>query len=362
MGLAGHAKEAKPAVETSRPAAAGTQPRRAVVTGGAGFLGRYVCSSLLAAGTDVVCVDNFLTSTREGIRGLLTAPGFQLHQADVSAGLDIDGPVDLVIHLASPASPTDYQRHPLETLAAGSEGTRNALDLAARTRARFVLASTSEVYGDPAVSPQPEDYWGNVNPVGPRSMYDEAKRFAEALTTAYRTTSRADTGIVRIFNSYGAGMRPDDGRAVPVFASRALRGMPLPVTGDGSQTRSLCYVSDTVAGILAFAASDLPGPVNIGRPDEATILEIAERIIRLAGSRSTIAYVPRPPDDPMTRCPDISLARSALGWEPHIPWDVGLSETLAWFSARLSDTGTAADAESAGGFAAPGNPRLPRAS
>lgn len=309
--------------------------RRAVVTGGAGFLGRHLCSSLLAAGTDVVCVDSFLTSARAGIGGLLAAPGFEFHEADVSAGLDIDGPVDLVFHLASPASPRDYQRHPLATLDAGSSGTRNALRLAERTGARFVLASTSEVYGDPAVSPQPEDYWGNVNPVGPRSMYDESKRFAEALTTAYRQEGRARTGIVRIFNSYGAGMRPDDGRVVPSFACRALRGEPLKVAGDGSQTRSLCYVTDTVAGILAFGASDLTGPVNIGSPDETTVLEIAERIIALAGSSSTITFVPRPADDPMTRCPDISLARTALGWEPRVPWNVGLPRTLAWFSGRL---------------------------
>jgi dTDP-glucose 4,6-dehydratase len=309
--------------------------RRAVVTGGAGFLGRHLCGSLLAAGTDVVCVDSFLTSAREGIGGLLAAPGFEFHEADVSAGLDIDGPVDLVFHLASPASPRDYQRHPLATLDAGSSGTRNALRLAERTGARFVLASTSEVYGDPAVSPQPEDYWGNVNPVGPRSMYDESKRFAEALTAAYRQEGRVTTGIVRIFNSYGAGMRPDDGRVVPSFACRALRGEPLEVAGNGSQTRSLCYVTDTVTGILAFAASDLAGPVNVGSPDEMTVLEIAERVITLAGSSSTITFVPRPADDPMTRCPDISLARSVLGWEPQVPWNVGMARTLAWFSGRL---------------------------
>ncbi len=311
------------------------QPRRAVITGGAGFLGRYVCGSLLTAGTAVVCVDDFLTSARSGIGCLRAMPGFEFREADVSAGLDIDGPVDLVIHLASPASPCDYQQHPLATLDAGSSGTRNALRLADRSGARFVLASTSEVYGDPAVNPQPENYWGNVNPVGPRSMYDESKRFAEALTTAYRQVGRADTGIVRIFNCYGAGMRPDDGRVVPSFACRALRGEPLEVAGDGSQTRSLCYVTDTVAGILAFAASDLAGPVNIGSPDEMTVLEIAKRIITLAGSRSAITHVPRPGDDPMIRCPDISLARCALGWEPRVPWNVGLAKTLDWFSACL---------------------------
>jgi dTDP-glucose 4,6-dehydratase len=327
---------------TGTTSAGAARAHRAVVTGGAGFLGRYLCRGLLAAGTDVVCVDSFLTSARDGIGGLLAAPGFEFHEADVSAGLDIDGPVDLVFHLASPASPRDYQRHPLATLDAGSSGTRNALRLAEHTGARFVLASTSEVYGDPAVSPQPEDYWGNVNPVGPRSMYDESKRFAEALTTAYRQQGRARTGIVRIFNSYGAGMRTGDGRVVPSFACRALRGEPLEVAGDGSQTRSLCYVTDTVAGILAFAASDLAGPVNIGSPDERTVLEIAEQVIDLAGSSSTITFVPRPADDPMTRCPDISLARRVLGWEPQVPWTVGLARTLAWFSGRLGTVPEAA--------------------
>jgi dTDP-glucose 4,6-dehydratase len=241
----------------------------------------------------------------------------------------------LIVHLASAASPVDYQRHPLATLDAGSRGTRNALELAARAGARFVLASTSEVYGDPAVSPQAEGYWGNVNPVGPRSAYDEAKRFAEALTAAYRRAGQVDTGIVRIFNTYGPGMRPDDGRIVPTFACQALRGLPLTVTGDGSQTRSLCHVDDTVRGILAVAGSDLAGPVNIGNPDEATVLQIAERIIRLSGSRSGIEHIPLPEGDPMIRCPDITLAKKALGWQPQISWSEGLTETLAWFSAQL---------------------------
>jgi dTDP-glucose 4,6-dehydratase len=284
-------------------------------------------------------VDNFLTSGRGGIATLLADPAFQLYEADVSTWLDVPGAADLVVHLASPASPPDYLRHPLATLAAGSSGTRNALELARRSGARFVLASTSEVYGDPQVSPQPESYWGNVNPVGPRSVYDEAKRFAEALTAAYRRAGHADTAIVRIFNSYGPGMRPGDGRMVPTFACQALRGLPLPVTGDGSQTRSLCYVSDTVAGILAVAASGLAGPVNIGSPDEATVLEIAERMIRLTGSASTITFVPLPQDDPASRCPDISLARSALRWEPRIPWDVGLTNTIHWFAAQLQSNG-----------------------
>jgi dTDP-glucose 4,6-dehydratase len=306
-----------------------------VITGGAGFLGTHLCRRLLAAGTHVVCVDNFLTSSPANLGTLRAEPGFVLHEADVAEGLDIDGDVDLIVHLASPASPVDYQRYPLATLDAGSRGTRNALQLAARTRARFVLASTSEVYGDPAVSPQAEGYWGNVNPVGPRSVYDESKRFAEAFTAAYRRAGRADTGIARIFNTYGPGMRPGDGRVVPTFTCQALLGLPLTVAGDGSQTRSLCHVNDTVRGILAVAASGLGGPVNIGNPEEATVLRIAERIIGLSGSPSRIEHIPLPEDDPLVRCPDITLAANALGWQPEISWREGLSETLDWFSAQL---------------------------
>ena len=308
---------------------------RAVITGGAGFIGTHLCRSLLAAGTQVLCVDNFLTSSPANVDALRAEPGCRLLEADVAEGLQADGDVDLVVHLASPASPADYQRYPLATLDAGSRGTRNALELAARTGARFVLASTSEVYGDPAVSPQAEGYWGNVNPVGPRSVYDESKRFAEAMTAAYRRVGRADTGIARIFNTYGPGMRPGDGRVVPTFACQALRGLPLTVAGDGSQTRSLCHVDDTVRGILAVADSDLAGPVNIGNPDEATVAQIAERVIALSGSLSGIEYIPLPEDDPLVRCPDITLAGEALGWQPEIGWREGLSATLAWFSARL---------------------------
>jgi dTDP-glucose 4,6-dehydratase len=308
---------------------------RAVITGGAGFLGTHLCRSLLAAGTEVLCVDNFLTSSPLSLGALRAEPGFRLREADIAEGLDIDGDVDLIVHLASPASPLDYQRYPLATLDAGSRGTRNALQLAARTGARFVLASTSEVYGDPAVNPQAEGYWGNVNPVGPRSVYDESKRFAEAMTAAYRRVGRANSGIARIFNTYGPGMRPGDGRVVPTFACQALLGLPLTVAGDGSQTRSLCHVYDTVRGILAVAASDIGGPVNIGNPDEATVMQIAERIIRLSGSSSGIEQITLPEDDPLVRCPNITLARDALGWQPGISWREGLAETLAWFSARL---------------------------
>ena len=308
---------------------------RAVITGGAGFLGTHLCRRLLASGTDVVCVDNFLTSSPANLAALRAEPGFSFREGDVSEALEVSGDVDLVVHLASPASPVDYQRHPLATLAAGSSGTQNALELAARTGARFVLASTSEVYGDPAVSPQGEGYWGNVNPVGPRSVYDEAKRFAEALTAAYRRSGTVDTGIVRIFNTYGPGMRLDDGRIVPTFACQALRGEPLTVTGDGRQTRSLCHVDDTVRGILAVAASDLPGPVNIGNPDEATVRQIAERIIALTGAASPIEHIPLPEDDPMNRCPDITQARERLGWQPEIGWEEGLSDVLSWFAAQL---------------------------
>ncbi|HEX8008547.1 MAG TPA: NAD-dependent epimerase/dehydratase family protein [Trebonia sp.] len=305
--------------------------RRAVVTGGAGFLGSLLCRHLLDSGTEVVCLDNFLTGSRAAIPVTSSGVRPQFWFCDVTEPFDIAGPVDLVMHLASPASPADYARYPLQTMDCGSHGTRNALRLAARKGARFVLASTSEVYGDPEISPQPEEYLGNVNPNGPRSVYDEAKRFAEALTAQYARAGYADTAIARIFNSYGPGMRPDDGRMVPTFACQALRGQPVTVTGDGTQTRSLCHAEDTVRGLLLLAASDLAGPVNIGNPDEATVGEIAVRIIALAGSSSPIRYVPRPQDDPNIRKPDISLARAKLGFEPRIGWEEGLRETLAWF-------------------------------
>lgn len=306
-------------------------PRRAVVTGGAGFLGSWLCEELLHRGSAVVCIDNYLTGSPDNVDHLADAAGFELIVADVSDSVEVAGPVDLVMHLASPASPVHYQRHPIETLRVGSLGTTNALELARRHDARFVLASTSEVYGDPLQHPQREDYWGNVNSVGPRSMYDEAKRFAEAMTTAYRGAHGVRTGIARIFNTYGPRMRIEDGRVVPNFISQALAGEPLTVAGDGSQTRSICHVSDTVGGLVALAMSDHPGPINVGNPDELTVLSIAERIIGLAASDSRIEFVPLPVDDPQRRCPDISLAQRELGWAPTIASTDGLLETIEWF-------------------------------
>jgi dTDP-glucose 4,6-dehydratase len=306
--------------------------KRVVVTGGAGFVGSWVCERLLALDADVVCVDNLLTGTAENLRELHERRGFDYVEQDVSAGLDVDGGVDAVLHLASPASPVHYLTWPIETLRAGSLGTMHALDLAEARHARFLLASTSEVYGDPLEHPQPETYWGNVNPVGPRSVYDESKRFAEALTTAYRTDRGVDTCIARIFNTYGPRMRVDDGRAIPAFMSQALAGRPLTVAGDGSQTRSLCFVEDTVEGLLALAASEHTGPVNIGNGEELRILELAERVLRLTGSSSSIEHVELPVDDPKVRCPDTTLARRLLGWRPVVPLDEGLKRTLEWFA------------------------------
>ncbi len=312
----------------------GIERNRAVVTGGAGFLGSWVCERLLERGFDVVCVDNFSTGTPANLSHLTASPSLDVIDQDVSAQLSVDGPVDWVLHLASPASPLHYLRMPIETLRVGSMGTMNALELARRHDARFVLASTSEVYGDPLVHPQPEHYWGNVNPVGPRGVYDEAKRFGEALTTAYRTAHGVDTGIVRIFNTYGPRMRPDDGRAIPNFVSQALRGEPLTVAGDGTQTRSICYVDDTVAGILAAADSSEAGPINIGNPDEMSMLDLAERIRRLTKTSSPITFVDLPTDDPKQRCPDTSLARERLGWTPQVSSDDGLARTVEWFAAQ----------------------------
>lgn len=305
--------------------------KHAVVTGGAGFVGSHLCTALLDSGTAVTCVDDFSTGRPENISGLRDRPGFGLVTASVSEPFTVDRPPDLVLHLASPASPADYLRLPLHTMEAGSLGTRNALALAHRSGARFLLASTSEVYGDAQQHPQNERYWGNVNPVGPRSVYDEAKRFGEALTTAQADAHGTDTGIVRLFNTYGPRMRGYDGRAVPTFIRQALAGEPLTVTGDGHQTRSLCYVDDTVRGILAAAAHGLRGPVNIGNPTEITMLDLARLVVELTGSTSEIRFIERPTDDPAVRCPDIMLARDKLEWEPAVSAEEGLLRTIDWF-------------------------------
>jgi dTDP-glucose 4,6-dehydratase len=306
-----------------------------VVTGGAGFLGSHLCEWLLRRGTGVICLDNFLTGIPANIAHLIGEPRFRVIKCDVTDFVHVPGPVDLVLHLASAASPADYLRLSIETLKVGSLGTLHALGLSREKGARFVLASTSEVYGDPQQHPQPESYWGNVNPVGPRSVYDEAKRYAEALTTAYRVSRGTDTAIVRIFNTYGPRMRPDDGRAIPTFIRQALSGEPLSVSGDGSQTRSVCYVDDTVRGILALAESRVAGPVNIGGPLELPVAELARMILELSGRAGSIRHIERPPDDPQVRRPDITLARQLLGWEPRVPLHTGLARTISWFRSQL---------------------------
>ena len=317
------------------------QPRRAVVTGGAGFLGSHLCEELLARGTEVVCLDNFLTGSPANVAHLLEHPGFRLVRCDITDFVHVPGDVDLVLHFASPASPIDYLQMPIETLKVGSIGTLHALGLAKEKGARFLLASTSEVYGDPQVHPQPEGYWGHVNPVGPRGVYDEAKRYGEALTTAYRTHHGVDTAIVRIFNTFGPRMRPHDGRAIPTFIRQALAGEPITVAGDGMQTRSVCYVDDLVTGILALAASGHPGPVNLGNPTELTVRQIAEDVVAACGSASPIELVERPVDDPQVRRPDTALASELLGWSPQVPWEQGLARTVAWFSTALAPARTA---------------------
>jgi dTDP-glucose 4,6-dehydratase len=312
---------------------------RVVVTGGAGFLGSHLCEGLLRRGNEVICLDNFLTGTPENLAHLMGEPAFALQRCDLVEFVHVPGPVDLVLHFASPASPIDYLRLPLQTLKVGSIGTWHALGLAKEKGARFVLASTSEVYGDPQVHPQPEDYWGHVNPVGPRGVYDEAKRYGEALTMAYQRSEGLDTAIVRLFNTYGPRMRPADGRAIPTFIRQALADEPVTVAGDGRQTRSVGYIDYTVAGLLALAASDEPGPVNIGNPDERSVLSIAEDVIAAAGSRSAISFIERPVDDPAVRRPDTTLARETLGWHPRVSWAEGLADTVAWFRAQLAATG-----------------------
>ena len=312
-------------------AASATRPiRRAVVTGGTGFLGSHLCTELRRREVEVVCLDNFLTGSAANIGHLVGDPGFRLVQCDVTDYVHVPGDVDLVLHFASPASPIDYLKLPIHTLKVGSIGTHHALGLAKDKGARFVLASTSEVYGDPQVHPQAESYWGHVNPVGPRGVYDEAKRFAEALTVAYRAEHGVDTAIVRIFNTFGPRMRPFDGRAIPTFIRQALAGEPLTVAGDGAQTRSVCYVSDLVRGILALADSGHSGPMNIGNPHELSVLQIAHDVIAATGTSSGVEFVERPVDDPMVRRPDTTLATEVLGWAPEVPWPVGLERTVGW--------------------------------
>ena len=312
---------------------------RVVVTGGAGFIGSHLCARLLERGAEVVCVDNLVTGSLDNVDGLFGQEGFTFIHHNVSNYVHVPGRVDAVLHLASPASPRDYLELPIQTLKVGSLGTHNCLGLAKDKGARFILASTSEVYGDPHIHPQTEDYWGNVNPVGPRGVYDEAKRFAEAITMAYHRSHGVDVGIVRIFNTYGEHMRPSDGRVISNFLVQAIRDEPITVYGDGSQTRSFCYVADEVAGILALLDSDLTGPVNIGNPDEFSVAELARIVIELTGSSSEIVTEPLPVDDPTQRRPDISLARAELAWEPKVPLREGLAVTAEWFRRRLGQDG-----------------------
>jgi dTDP-glucose 4,6-dehydratase len=305
---------------------------RVLVTGGAGFIGSHLCDFLLARGCEVVCMDSLLTGSVANISHIRD-PRFLFVKHDVTNYIVVDGPLDYVLHFASPASPIDYLELPIQTLKVGALGTHKALGLAKARGARFLLASTSEVYGDPLVHPQREDYWGNVNPVGPRGVYDEAKRFAEAMTMAYHRVHGVDTRIVRIFNTYGSRMRLTDGRAIPTFVRQALVGEPLTVYGDGSQTRSFTYVSDLVDGIWKLMQSSVNDPVNIGNPRELTLLELAKLVLRLSGSRSEIVFRPLPTDDPKVRQPDIGRARRLLGWEPRVDLEEGLRRTLEWYRA-----------------------------
>lgn len=313
---------------------------RVLVTGGAGFLGSHLCEALLAEGHKVVCADNFLTGSRENVAHLAAESGFELLEQDVSLPFD-PGAVDYVFHCASPASPVDYMKHGIETLQAGSVGTMHCLELAERYHARFLLASTSECYGDPLEHPQKETYWGHVNPIGPRSVYDESKRFAEALTVAFHRYRKLDTHIVRIFNTYGPRLQINDGRVISNFMKQALRGEDLTVYGDGSQTRSFCYVSDEIAGILALSKSSEHEPVNIGNPDEFTILECAKVVLEVTGSASHIRFEPLPQDDPRQRRPDISKARQLLLWQPRIDLRTGLQKSLEYFRSAVGKTATA---------------------
>ena len=304
---------------------------RVLVTGGAGFIGSHLCEFLLAQGADVICMDNLLTGSTDNIAHLRENPRFSFVNHDVTRFIQVDDPLDVVLHFASPASPIDYLELPIQTLKVGALGTHNALGLAKAHRARFLLASTSEVYGDPLVHPQREDYWGNVNPVGPRGVYDEAKRFGEAITMAYHRVHGVDTRVVRIFNTYGPRMRLTDGRAIPTFIRQALAGEPLTVFGTGTQTRSFCYVSDLIDGIWRLVHASVNDPVNLGNPREMTLMELAKAVLRLSGSKSDIVFAPLPVDDPKVRQPDIERARRLLGWEPRVELEEGLTRTIEWY-------------------------------
>ncbi|MEX0173098.1 UDP-glucuronic acid decarboxylase family protein [Streptomyces sp. LMG1-1-1.1] len=317
---------------------------RVAVTGGGGFLGSHLCEALLRRGDSVVCLDNYSTGDPQNVAHLLSNPDFEFQYADVSETVEVPGRVDAVAHLASPASPPDYLRQPLETLAVGSRGTENALRLALRHNARFILASTSEIYGDPLIHPQEEAYWGNVNSIGPRSVYDEAKRYAEAVSAAYRRTHGVDVGIARIFNTYGPRMRPHDGRVVSSFITQALTGEPLTIYGDGKQTRSFCYVDDLVRGLLALIDSSELGPFNLGNPVERTVTELAELVLAMTGSASEVRNHPLPVDDPVRRRPVITRARDVLGWEPEVDIAEGLRRTVAYFAASPDRLRTSAAA------------------
>jgi len=308
---------------------------RVVITGGAGFIGSHLCQSFLERGQEVLCIDNLLTGSRENVAAFLSHERFSFLDHDVSRFIQVEGAVDMLLHFASPASPVDYLELPIPTLKVGSLGTHNALGLAKAKRAIFLLASTSEVYGDPLVKPQREDYWGNVNPVGPRGVYDEAKRFAEAITMAYHRYHGLNTRIVRIFNTYGPRMRMKDGRVVPNFITQAMKGEALTVYGKGTQTRSFLYIDDLIRGLHRLLETDYHLPVNLGNPYEITVLDFAKKILALTGSKSSIVYKPLPQDDPQVRQPDISRARELLGWEPQVPLEEGLAKTVHYFSQRL---------------------------
>jgi dTDP-glucose 4,6-dehydratase len=312
---------------------------RTLITGGGGFIGSHLCERFLGEDHDVICVDNFITGRLDNVRHLIDHPKFHLIEHDVSQHISVDGPLDNILHFASPASPVDYLTYPIQTLKVGSLGTHNTLGLARAKGARYLMASTSEVYGDPEQHPQREDYWGNVNPIGPRGCYDEAKRFSEAIVMAYHRTHGVNTHIVRIFNTYGERMRLDDGRVLPNFVGQAMRSEPLTVYGNGSQTRSFCYVSDLVDGIRRLLVTEFHEPVNLGNPDEVSILEFAREILSLSGSASKLVFKPLPQDDPKVRKPDITRARQLLGWEPKVGRQEGLRRTWEHFQRQVADRG-----------------------